>query len=165
MSESVQAKVSVIIPVYNAQQYLAETLESVLAQTITPLEVICIDDGSADNSLEVLQGFASRHENIKILTQENTGSGAARNHGIKAANGKYIAFMDADDKYVFFVLYKTNCIAVYNKEGEYIRQIDLPVTAGEPENISHVGDTFYIVYNNPSWTGGIVYEVKITGKN
>ncbi|MBR6579474.1 MAG: hypothetical protein IKK74_11075 [Clostridia bacterium] len=72
--------------------------------------------------------------------------------------------MDADDKYVYFVLYKTNCIAVYTKDGEYVRQIDLPVTAGEPENISHVGDTFYIVYNNPSWSGGIVYEVKITGK-
>ncbi len=72
--------------------------------------------------------------------------------------------MDADDKYVYFVLYKTNCIAVYTKDGKYVRQIDLPVTAGEPENISHVGDTFYIVYNNPSWTGGIVYEVTITEK-
>ncbi len=72
--------------------------------------------------------------------------------------------MDADDKYVYFVLYKTNCIAVYTKDGEYVRQIDLPVTAGEPENISHVGDVFYIVYNNPSWTGGIVYEVMITEK-
>ena len=72
--------------------------------------------------------------------------------------------MDADDKYVYFVLYKTNCIAVYTKDGKYVRQIDLPVTAGEPENISHVGDTFYIVYNNPSWTGGIVYEVNITEK-
>ncbi|MBR4061657.1 MAG: hypothetical protein IKK01_01190 [Clostridia bacterium] len=83
-------------------------------------------------------------------------------HGFE--NGFTKQGMDADDKYVFFVLYKTNCIAVYNKEGEYIRQIDLPVTKGEPENISHVGDTFYIVYNNPSWTGGIVYEVKITEK-
>lgn len=72
--------------------------------------------------------------------------------------------MDADDKYVYFVLYKTNCIAVYTKDGEYVRQIDLPVTAGEPENISHVGDVFYIVYNNPSWTGGIVYETVITEK-
>jgi len=99
MSESVQAKVSVIIPVYNAQQYLAETLESVLTQTITPLEVICIDDGSTDKSLEVLQDFANRHENIIILIQENAGSGAARNNGIKHASGKYIAFMDADDKY------------------------------------------------------------------
>lgn len=72
--------------------------------------------------------------------------------------------MDADDKYVYFVLYNTNCIAVYTKDGKYVRQIDLPITAGEPENISHVGDVFYIVYNNSSWTGGIVYETIIKEK-
>jgi hypothetical protein len=69
--------------------------------------------------------------------------------------------VDVDDKYLYFVLYNQNCIAVYNKSGEYVRQINLPVTAGEPENICHVGDTFYIVYNNPSWSGGIVYETTV----
>ena len=69
--------------------------------------------------------------------------------------------VDIDDKYLYFVLYNKNCIAVYDKSGEYVRQIDLPVTAGEPENICHVGDVFYIVYNNPSWSGGIVYKVTI----
>jgi sugar lactone lactonase YvrE len=72
--------------------------------------------------------------------------------------------MDADENYIYFVLYNTNCIAIYNKKGEYIRQVDLPVTKGEPENISHVGDLFYIVYNNSSWTGGIVYETVIREK-
>ena len=80
------------------------------------------------------------------------------------SNGFTKQGVDADDKYLYFVLYNTNCIAVYTKDGEYVRQIDLPVTAGEPENISHVGDVFYIVYNNPSWTGGIVYETVITEK-
>ncbi len=80
------------------------------------------------------------------------------------SNGFTKQGMDADENYIYFVLYNTNCIAVYNKQGEYIRQIDLPVTNGEPENISHVGDLFYIGYNNPSWTGGIVYEVSITEK-
>ena len=80
------------------------------------------------------------------------------------SNGFTKQGVDDDDKYLYFVLYKTNCIAVYTKEGEYVRQIDLPVTKGEPENISHVGDVFYIGYNNPSWTGGIVYEVTITEK-
>lgn len=72
--------------------------------------------------------------------------------------------MDADDKYVYFVLYNTNCIVVYTKDGEYVRQIDLPVTSGEPENISHVGDVFYIVYNNSAWNGGIIYETTIREK-
>ena len=80
------------------------------------------------------------------------------------SNGFTKQGVDADDKYLYFVLYATNCIAVYTKDGEYVRQIDLPVTAGEPENICHVGDVFYIVYNNPSWTGGIVYETVITEK-
>ena len=80
------------------------------------------------------------------------------------SNGFTKQGVDADDKYLYFVLYNKNCIAVYTKDGEYVRQIDLPVSAGEPENISHVGDVFYIVYNNPSWTGGIVYETVITEK-
>ena len=80
------------------------------------------------------------------------------------SNGFTKQGVDADDKYLYFVLYSTNCIAVYTKDGEYVRQIDLPVTAGEPENISHVDDVFYIVYNNPSWTGGIVYETVIREK-
>ncbi len=80
------------------------------------------------------------------------------------SNGFTKQGMAADDNYLYFVLYNTNCIAVYTKEGDYVRQIDLPVTKGEPENISLVGDVFYIGYNNPSWTGGIVYEVKITEK-
>lgn len=80
------------------------------------------------------------------------------------SNGFTKQGVDADDKYLYFVLYNQNCIAVYTKDGEYVRQIDLPVSAGEPENICHVGETFYIVYNNPSWTGGIVYETVITEK-
>lgn len=80
------------------------------------------------------------------------------------SNGFTKQGVDADDKYLYFVLYKTNCIAVYTKDGEYVRQIDLPITSGEPENISHVGDVFYIVYNNSNWTGGIVYETTITPK-
>lgn len=84
-------------------------------------------------------------------------------HGYE--NGFTKQGMDADENYIYFVLYNTNCIAIYNKKGEYIRQVDLPVTKGEPENISHVGDLFYIVYNNSSWTGGIVYEVAITEKS
>lgn len=80
------------------------------------------------------------------------------------SNGFTKQGVDADDKYLYFVLYNKNCIAVYTKDGGYVRQIDLPVTAGEPENICHVGDTFYIVYNNPTWSGGIVYETVITAK-
>lgn len=95
MSEKIL--VSIIIPVYNAAKYLAETLESLLSQTYSHLEIICIDDGSKDNSAEIIRCFQDRDPRIKYLLQENSGPGAARNNGIKHAVGKYIVFQDSDD--------------------------------------------------------------------
>lgn len=92
-------KVSVIIPVYNAQEYLASTLENVLGQTLNLIEIICVDDGSTDSSLEILKKFSGKHKNIVVLSQKNLGAGKARNYGMSVAQGKYIAFMDADDCY------------------------------------------------------------------
>lgn len=91
-------KISVIIPVYNTEKYLAECLDSVLNQTFTDWEAICIDDGSTDNSLEILKEYAKKDKRIKILTQKNQGLSATRNRGIKIATGKYISFIDSDDK-------------------------------------------------------------------
>jgi len=87
--------VTVIIPVYNAGEYLAQTINTVLAQTWQNLEIIIVDDGSTDNSLAI----AKKHEgkNIKVFSQQNAGSGVARNRGIKEASGDYIQFLDADD--------------------------------------------------------------------
>lgn len=90
-------KISVIIPVYNTAKYLEKCLESVLNQTLKDIEIICIDDGSDDNSLEILQNFAKRDGRIKFLTQKNQGQSVARNVGIKEAQGEYIGFIDSDD--------------------------------------------------------------------
>jgi|GEM_PF-841310 len=90
-------KVSVIIPVYNAEEYLAECLESVLGQTLREIEVICVDDGSTDESLTVLQDYAKRDSRLKVLQQENAGAGTARNLGMSQATGKYLSFLDSDD--------------------------------------------------------------------
>lgn len=92
-------KVSVIIPVYNAEKYLEECLESVICQTLNDIEIICIDDGSTDFSLKILEEYAIQDNRIKILSQKNRGAGEARNVGIKSALGEFVAFMDADDKY------------------------------------------------------------------
>lgn len=94
-----EIKVSVIIPVYNAEKYLKECLESVLNQTLKEIEIICIDDGSTDNSLEILNEYKNKDERVIVLRQVNSGSGIARNLGIKHSSGEYIAFMDADDYY------------------------------------------------------------------
>lgn len=90
-------KVSVIIPVYNSEKYLTECLESVVNQTLTDIEIICINDGSTDNSLEILKQFQKKDNRIKIIDQENSGAGRARNVGIDKSCGEYLYFLDSDD--------------------------------------------------------------------
>lgn len=92
-------KVSIIIPVYNGEKYINKCLKSLIGQTLKDIEIICIDDGSTDNSLEVLNSFAKKDNRIKVLTQNNSSGGvsAARNMGIKAASGEYLGFVDIDD--------------------------------------------------------------------
>jgi glycosyltransferase involved in cell wall biosynthesis len=87
--------VSIIIPVFNSQESLAETIESALAQTWPNKEIIIVDDGSSDKSLDVAKGF--KNPAIKIFEQENKGASAARNKGLAEAKGEYIQFLDADD--------------------------------------------------------------------
>lgn len=89
--------ISVIIPVYNTAQYLSRCLDSVLNNTYRELEVICINDGSPDNSLEILNDYARKDCRMKVIDQKNAGVSAARNRGMDAATGEYIAFVDSDD--------------------------------------------------------------------
>ncbi|WP_300757768.1 glycosyltransferase family 2 protein [uncultured Brachyspira sp.] len=89
--------VSIIIPVYNVSNYLKTCLESVINQTYKDLEIICINDGSYDNSLEILKEYASKDKRIIIIDKKNAGVSAARNDGIERANGEYIFCMDSDD--------------------------------------------------------------------
>lgn len=90
-------KVSVVIPVYNVEDFLGECLDSITNQTLTDIEIICVNDGSADRSLDILNEYASRDERITVLDQENGGHAVATNRGMKLATGKYIFFMDSDD--------------------------------------------------------------------
>ena len=93
-------KVSVIIPVYNAENYLPMALESILKQTLTDIEVICVDDGSTDHSLQILEKYQKMDRRITILKQKNSYAGVARNYGMSVAKGKYLAFLDSDDYFV-----------------------------------------------------------------
>lgn len=90
-------KVSVVIPVYNVQEYLDKCVRSVLSQTIEGLEILFVDDGSTDNSLDILKKYQQLDARIRILSQTNQGAGNARNRAIENAGGEFVCFLDADD--------------------------------------------------------------------
>lgn len=99
------AKVSVIIPVYNAEKYLRQCLDSVVNQSLREIEIICVDDGSTDGSREILAEYAADGR-LAVLTQENSGPGVARNKGLDHASGEYVMFLDADDWFELDMLEK-----------------------------------------------------------
>ena len=95
--ENEEIKVSVVIPVYNTEKYVREAVESIMNQTLRELEIIIINDGSTDNSLQVVEELAAADSRIQVYSQANQGGSVARNAGIARAYGKYIYFMDSDD--------------------------------------------------------------------
>ena len=115
-----EPSVSIITPCYNGERYVKETIESVLAQTYTDWEMLVIDDGSQDQSAAIIQSYADKDPRIQLISQENAGSSAARNNGIRRARGRYIALLDADDlwdpeflsKQIAYLTEK-QCVCVY----------------------------------------------------
>ena len=105
-------KFSIIIPIYNVEKYLPKCLDSLVNQTYTNIEIICVNDGSPDNSLKILEQYAQNDNRIKIINQENQGVSIARNVGINNATGNYILFVDADD------WIETNTCDILNKNIE-----------------------------------------------
>ena len=93
----IKPKISVIVPVYNVQEYLEECLDSLVHQTMKEIEVIMVDDGSVDNSAEIMNIYSERYYNFIPVYKENGGLGHARNYGVSYATGEFIIFMDSDD--------------------------------------------------------------------
>lgn len=128
ISDSHTPRVSVLVPVYNAQAYLVEALDCILAQTFTDWEMICVNDGSTDSSLTILNDYANQHARIRVIDRPNTGIVGALNDALKAAKGEYIARMDADDwcaavrfqRQVDYLDQHKDCIAV----GSYVQRTD-----------------------------------------
>lgn len=92
-----QKLISIIIPIYNAEKYLSRCINSLICQTYKNIEIICVNDGSKDNSYNILQKMADTDSRIVIINQENLGVSAARNNGMKYSKGEYLMFLDADD--------------------------------------------------------------------
>jgi len=151
--------VSVIIPAYNSERYIQETLDSVLAQTWKDLEVVVVDDGSTDSTCEIVRACG---EPVRLVEQANAGPSPARNHGIREARGEFVAFVDSDDLWTPDKLERQ--MALFDGEGKvglvYCRgqRIDgegnrLPTTPMEKP----VGDVFLpLLYRNHCPTSGVV---------
>ena len=90
-------KVSVVMPVYNASRFLNESVNSILNQTLDDLELICVDDGSTDDSLDILNEFKAKDSRVKVFSLPHHGGGNARNYGLEKVTGEYLFCMDADD--------------------------------------------------------------------
>lgn len=105
-------KVSIIVPVYNTEKYLRQCLESILAQTLREIEVICVDDGSTDGSPGILKEFEEKDSRVRIFLEEKTSIGTARNYGLSRAAGEFIGFVDSDDfidPHMYERLYQSAC--------------------------------------------------------
>lgn len=90
-------KISVVIPVYNVENYLRQCLDSVINQTLDDIEIICVNDGSTDSSPDILEEYSRKDSRIRIISQENMGLSGARNTGMKYIKGEYVYFLDSDD--------------------------------------------------------------------
>lgn len=116
-------KVTVIIPIYNMEKYLAECIETVISQTLQEIEILCINDGSTDRSLQILKKYSENDTRFVIINQKNRGVAISRNRGIQVAKGKYVMFMDPDDKY-------PNC-NVIQKLYEAVENNNVNIAGGE----------------------------------
>ena len=125
MTSAENIKISVVMPIYNAIEYLRTALDSVVSQTLRDIEIICVDDGSTDRSLDVLKDFQKADDRVRIITENNAGPSIARNKGLSRARGEYVIFLDADDFYEPTLLEKLYECAVADELDIVIARFDI----------------------------------------
>ena len=151
--------VSVVVPIYNVEKFINKTVVSIMSQDHKNIEIILVDDGSPDNSAQILDRLAEKDSRIIVIHKQNGGVSSARNAGIKMAKGEYITFVDGDDwvepDYVSYFLYlieKTNCEIAMNKNNfsdntRISRDSTYVVTAEKAIEWIYLGDIFVAVWN------------------
>lgn len=162
-------KVSVVVPVHNAERYLEQCLTSILAQTLEEIEVICVDDNSTDGSGAILEQFAKEDSRLRVLRSPGLGAGGARNIGLESAQGEYLSFLDADDFFEADMLESAvtkaeedqSDIVIYgswlydtmrqaNRQAKWMLQLDrLP--EARPFAPSEIADRLFNVFGNYTW--------------
>ncbi|MBE6149305.1 MAG: glycosyltransferase [Firmicutes bacterium] len=133
-------KYSIIMPVFNSESTLEISINSVINQTYSNWELIVIDDGSTDNSFQILENFKEKDERIRIFKQENAGPGIARNNGINKSSGDYILFLDADDYYELDLIEKVNSLNEKSSQDLIFISMINEDKIGKVKNIIKVGE-------------------------
>lgn len=141
------SKISVIVPVYNVETYLPRCLDSLLIQTFSDFEIICINDGSLDNCDKILKDYAKKDKRIKLIDQENQGLSGARNTGLNNARGEYIVFLDSDDYLPSFALEVFIKIALESKADVIVS--DKMINLSKNESVQIPLEIKWQIHNNP----------------
>ena len=155
-----EIKLSIILPVYNAEAYLDRAIESILGQTLKEIEIIAVQDGSKDNSLALLRKWEGKDSRIRILNKENEGVSAARNDGIKLAKGEYITFVDADD-YLEQDSYQKIIQVMEEGQAEASLFGYFSENEKEKEEVYLPWDTRSVLTKNEIWEQLIPYMIKV----
>lgn len=137
-------KVTVIIPVYNAEDYIYGCLISIIKQTLKEIELIIVNDGSTDNTFSIISIFGQHDKRIKIINQKNAKTGAARNNALKLAKGEYISFVDSDDK-----LHKTALEELYKKAN--LNKSDVVICGAYSVKHNKKGKGYYSIEKIPHY--------------
>jgi len=165
------ASVSIIIPVFNAEDYLEECLDSVVNQTLKDIEIICVNDGSEDNSLEILNNYAKNDKRFVIISQENQGQGVARNKGLDLVKSDYFCFLDSDDKLELDAIEKSYNLAK-DKDLDFVMFRMINFDDDKEEFYKTPGYDMYFVYNkikdkvfNYKDLGELIFYVSVSPAN
>ena len=170
---SICPKISVIIPVYNAEKYLRKCLDSVILQTYRNLEILCVNDGSTDGSADILREYRAKDDRVRVFEQEHSGTANARNYAMTAANGEYLSFVDADDwlllsLYEIFVKLNPNAgVDIYNFNAESFVENSKDIFTKKMLNIDvwknhYTEDTIHTFYDcTDPFTGNLTVCNKI----
>ena len=153
--------ISVIMPVYNVEKYLAESIESVLAQDHDQLELILIDDGSTDHSGEICDRYADRDSRVRVIHQKNGGAAAAKNAGLRVASGTYLSFVDSDDFLQPNVFgYMLQVLKNNHADAAQFSFQDLYRTHTEPQVLQHcvLNEKEYLVRFTKDWTCALLWN-------
>lgn len=158
-------KVSVVVPIFNCENYLYECLDSIVQQSLKDIEIICVNDGSTDKSLDILESFANVDNRIRIINKQNSGYGHTMNVGINAANGKYIGIVESDD-YIAKNMFEKLFYYIDSNKLDFLKTDFYRVT-GDKENkkitysqILEPNDNNYLKIITPQEAPGILRELK-----